>query len=58
MITFSLDQANEASGLCNGDIYPEWVKTEKFYNCDNFYQSMSREKFFLVNWFRKKTVKQ
>ena len=54
MNTYSIDYANEAAELNQKEIYPEWVKTEKFYNCDDFYRSLSEGKVFRLKWFRKK----
>lgn len=58
MITFSLDHAIEETELKNREIYPEWAKRERFYNCENFYQSMSHENIFPLHWFHKKAANQ
>ncbi|MFR1832406.1 MAG: hypothetical protein ACLSX5_04510 [Lachnospiraceae bacterium] len=39
----------EGNGIC-----PEWVRMERLYNCDNFYQTLHSHQSFFKRWFRKK----
>lgn len=58
MNTFSIDFINNVEDPDRSGVCPEWVKTERLYNCDNFYHALHEKKFDLFRRLFKKPVKQ
>lgn len=53
--TYSIDYIYQNNGSVRvRDVYPEWARTEKFYNCDNFTQLLARRQSLLSKLFGRK----
>ena len=58
MNAFDLDYNNNAILSGQKVVYPEWVATEKFYNCENFGRIYAGSEPFIRSLFGRKRGKR
>ena len=58
MNAFSFDITDNSLIVKQENTYPEWVTTERFYNCENFGQIFLMGEPFLWKMFERKQIKR
>lgn len=58
MNTFNLDFANNAWIFNQKSIYPEWVASERFFNCENFNRTFANRDSLFGGLFARKALKK
>ncbi|MDD6616030.1 MAG: hypothetical protein PUF13_08020 [Lachnospiraceae bacterium] len=57
MNTFNVDYAGDLLRYNRRGMYPDWVKRERFYNCENFSQYFTGKKLPLYGLLKNKAAR-
>lgn len=57
MNTFNVDYAGDLLRYNRGNLYPAWVKREKFYNCENFSQYFTGKKLLFYGLLKNRLTR-